>query len=320
MNAPAPLPAFASIPPEAGDRFDVAVEDAVRVAAYELAGGAADAPVLIWAHANGFAAGSYLPFLQRLAAGFRVFAYDVRGQGGSSVPPQPWTETLTFDRFARDLEVVTWTVRDRAGAGDLYFAGHSFSAAAMYHLGGNLGFAPWRRVTTFDATMLPDDEPDLVRQALSGTDERVARAARRRHYWPDHATYTAAMGRPGAFNGWAPGMMAAHGRATIRPRPPGADADGGGAFELCCAPEVEAAIYRNVMNNAPYRGLPRFPVPAHLVAADPACGGTWVGAVQHAAARHLRDARLTVMAGAGHLMPFESPAACAALVLDMLRG
>ena len=108
----------------------VSVEDDVTIAAYELAGACANAPALLWGHANGFSGGSYLPLLQRLArGGFRVFAYDARGQGGSTTPPEPYGETITFDRFAHDMERVVGAIRRRAPNNPLYFAGHSFSAA-----------------------------------------------------------------------------------------------------------------------------------------------------------------------------------------------
>ncbi|MEC8134712.1 MAG: hypothetical protein VX107_00960, partial [Pseudomonadota bacterium] len=87
-----------SIPAEAARRFDVPVEDGVTIAAYELKDCPNDAPVLLWGHANGFSAGSYLPLLQLLSTRFNVFAYDVRGQGASKTPPEPFTKTVAFDR------------------------------------------------------------------------------------------------------------------------------------------------------------------------------------------------------------------------------
>ncbi|MEC8774827.1 MAG: alpha/beta fold hydrolase, partial [Pseudomonadota bacterium] len=125
-----------SIPAEAARRFDVPVEDGVTIAAYELKDCPSDAPVLLWGHANGFSAGSYLPLLQLLSKRFNVFAYDVRGQGASTTPPEPFTKTVAFDRFAHDMERVANTVQAPTSGKPLYFAGHSFSAATMYYLGG----------------------------------------------------------------------------------------------------------------------------------------------------------------------------------------
>jgi pimeloyl-ACP methyl ester carboxylesterase len=307
--------AFSSLPAMAAERFDVLVEDGVTIAAYELREGSANTPVLIWGHANGFGAGSYLPFLQRLATRFRVFAYDARGQGGSSIPPAPYTTTIRFDRFARDLEAVVYRVQARAPKAPLYYGGHSFSAAAMFHLGGNFGFAPWRAVTTFDATLRPSDRDDLKQISKARSTPLAEMTLRRRRYFDTPAAYAAAMARPKAFGYFAPEMLEALCQATLRPR-----RDGGEGYELSCPPEIEAATYNSVAaTTAPYEGLRDFPVPAHLIAADPADPkSNWIAEVQSDVARHLPDARVTTMTGAGHLMPFERPGECAEIVLAML--
>ena len=304
---------FASVPAASAERFDVAVEDGVTIAAYEFHSGRDNAPVLFWAHANGFSAGCYTPFLERLTARFRVFAYDVRGQGGSTAPPEPYSETLVFDRFARDMEAVTYAATSRAGDAPLYFGGHSFSAATMYHLGSNLGFAPWRAITTFDATMRPDDLPEVIEKYSGHTVERIARTSQRRRDFPDRAAFIAAMNRPGRFDTFAPDMMEAYARGALAPHPSGE------GFTLACPPEVEAGVYAGVRDVRPWRGLVRFPpIPAHVLGADPDRGGTWVGAVQPYAAERLPNARFTEMTGCGHLMPQERPDECAGFVLEML--
>lgn len=304
-----------SIPAEAARRFSVDVDDGVAVAAYELGGCPSDAPVLLWGHANGFSAGSYLPFLQLLTRRFQVFAYDVRGQGATSTPPEPFSETLSFDRFARDMERVTNTVQATATGKPIYFAGHSFSAAAMYYLGGGLGFAPWRAVTTFDATLRPSDHQDVLDAHYAKRPSMAVGAMRRRRYFDTPEAYFEAMSRPRAFGFFAPDMLAAHCRATLRPRRDGAD-----GWELSCPPEIEAGTYDAVgRTTAPYDSLPDFPVPAHLVGADPAApGGTWIGQLHGEFARRLPNARYTMMTGRGHLMPFQAPEACAEIVIAML--
>ena len=51
--------------------------------------------------------------------------------------------------------------------------------------------------------------------------------------------------------------------ATLRPT-------GEGDFALACDPEVEIATYTTVLNSSSFRALPRFPMPVHIIAADPA--------------------------------------------------
>lgn len=304
-----------SIPAEAARRFDVPVEDGVTIAAYELKDCPSDAPVLLWGHANGFSAGSYLPLLQLLSTRFNVFAYDVRGQGASTTPPEPFTKTVAFDRFAHDMERVANTVQASASGRPLYFAGHSFSAATMYYLGGGFGFAPWRAVTTFDATLRPSDHQDVLDAHDAKQPSMADRARRRRQYFDSPEAYLDAMSRPHAFGFFTREMLAAHCQATLRPRRNGAD-----GWELSCPPEIEAGTYDAVgRTTAPYDSLPNFPVPAHLVGADPAApGGTWIGQLQEAFTGKLPNARYTKMTGCGHLMPFQEPDACAEIVLAML--
>jgi pimeloyl-ACP methyl ester carboxylesterase len=62
-----------------------------------MAGGPVGAPALIVAHANGFAAGSYAPWLTLLARDLCVFAFDARGpQGGFTLACPPAVESCIF--------------------------------------------------------------------------------------------------------------------------------------------------------------------------------------------------------------------------------
>ncbi len=304
-----------SISAETARRFDVAVEDGVTIAVYELNDRPIDAPILLWGHANGFSAGSYLPFLQILAEHFHVFAFDVRGQGASSRPPEPLSKTVAFDRFAHDMECVTNTIQRMAISKPLYFAGHSFSAATMYHLGGNFGFAPWRAVTTFDATMRPSDHQDVM-DFYAKRPSMSAGALRRRRFFDTPEAYLEAMSRPHAFGFFASEMLTAHCQATLQRR-----RDSTNGWELSCPPEIEAATYEAVgRTTAPYDSLARFPVKAHLVGADPAApGGSWIGQLHEAFAQKLPNGRYTKLSGCGHLMPFQKPKACADIVISMLE-
>ena len=72
----------------AADVFTVATPDGAELPVYELAG-PAGAPMLLFGHANGMAAGSYAPFRARLATRARIFAFDARGHGGSTWPAGP---------------------------------------------------------------------------------------------------------------------------------------------------------------------------------------------------------------------------------------
>ena len=207
--------------------------------------------MLPWAHANGSSAGSYLPFLVRLSNCFRVFAYNARGHGGSSRPQKPYGATLSFDTFARDMESIVYTNHDRIGDVPLYFAGHSFSGATMYYLGGHYGFAPWRSVTTFNATILPNNPPEIPKMLTKNQIDHCKRAKRRRADWPGLATYKAALGRPGAFDDWTTEMLEAHCKASISPINDG--------YTLACLPKIEAVVFAGVRDSRPWQSLNAFP-------------------------------------------------------------
>lgn len=303
---------FDSISSQSAQRFDVACSDNVTIAAYELRDCPATAPALLWAHANGFSAGSYLPFLQLLSTRFRVFAYDVRGHGGSTAPVTADRASLNFDCFADDLRAVSEWLSARLSHAPLYFSGHSFSAATMFHLAGEFGYAPWQAVTTFDATMLPHDDSDIRVRAEQASVTRIERTLGRRVSWATITECAVTLGRPGVFDGWTSEMLQAHCHATLRPLR-------SGGVGLACQPEIEAGVYAGVMDTRPYECLPSFPVPAHLVGADPNCGGTWVGEIQPAAAARIAQSQYTCAAGASHLMVFEQPRWCAELVCSMLN-
>lgn len=302
---------FRSIDAALAECNGVPGEAGVRLNVYRLHGSPPDAPLLVFGHANGFSAGSYAPMLKSLVPHFQVVAFDVRGHGGSQAPPDPLEQSMTFDCFAADLRAITNFALEQYAPPATYFAGHSFSAASMFFLGGVLGFTPWTKVVTFDATLLPGDLPALEAHAREVTVERVAAAKRRRAQWEDPQSFRAALGRPGRFDNWDPAMLDAHVRATLHPSP-----DGG--LELACRPEHEAAVYVGVSDTRPYMGLTQFAPETHLVGADPACGGTWVADVQPHAAARLPDGRYSVLPKSGHLMPFEQPRACADLILAML--
>ena len=90
MTAP-----FLSLP-DADEVFAVALPDGATLPVYRLAG-PPGAPALLFGHANGLAAGSYEPWLRRLAERAQIFAFDARGHGGGAGRPDRST------RFSRSI-------------------------------------------------------------------------------------------------------------------------------------------------------------------------------------------------------------------------
>lgn len=290
--------------------------DGVRLRVYALRGTTGDRPALLWGHANGFAAGSYLPFLQSLTDHFRVFAFDARGHGGSDAPSPPLAHSLHIDRYAADIGAVAALIADEIDGQPLYFASHSFSGVAALRLGAVHGVAPWAGVMVIEPPVVPTPDVPEHEVAVGKSHGLIALAQRRRRRWASPEAYFESLVKRPPYSDFRPDMLAAHCSATLMPT-------GEGDFTLCCAPETEIATYATVLNSSTFRALPRFPVAVHVVAADPAPPGghpSWAALVQQAVAERLPVSRISVVRGASHMVPFEFPERCRELLLETAKG
>lgn len=308
-----------SIPENEAEARWVERADGLRLRLYCLPGPAQDGPVLLWGHANGFAAGSYLPWLQRVAQHVTVYAFDARGHGGSDVPPEPYSATCGADALAHDMRALAKAVRDDVGAErPLHFAAHSYTGLAALRLGCVFGEMPWASATLFEPPLSPT--PDFPAHAVAAelADVLVNGALRRRPDWDSPEAFVERLLGSKAFAAWDRAMMQAHGQAILHPK-----ADGLG-YMLACPPAVEAAGYRMTMNTSTFRFADRFDCPTTFIASQPAGEGatpSWAALVQGLAAARVPGARLVRLPDCGHMMLFEQPDACLAeLLASMERG
>jgi pimeloyl-ACP methyl ester carboxylesterase len=301
-------PSFRSFP-TADECFAVATPDGASLPVYGLDGPACGQAIL-FGHANGLAAGSYAPWLARLAERVPVFAFDARGHGGATWPAGPLEEVFGDDRMADDLVQVTRAVAARAPGAALTYVGHSLGAAAALRL-LSLGVTPpWRKVIAFEPPIFPPPGSESYAEATEKQSLIVAGAARRRAEWPSPEAYCERLQRVGMFQRFVDDMLMAHCRATLRPNP-------AGGFSLACPPEVESTIYRCHRTADTWSRLDRVTLPIEIIAGDPATpDNDWISGAMPELAARLPHARLTVVRGTGHMLIFEEPERCAALVLN----
>ncbi len=285
----------------------------VRLRLYRLPGPAQSGPVLLWGHANGFAAGSYLPWLQRVAANMTVFAFDERGHGGSDIPPEPFTASCGADALAHDLAALAGVVRAEIGPDrPLHFAAHSYTGLAALQLGGVFGEISWASATLFEPPLSPP--PDFPAHAVAAelADVLVNGALRRRPDWDSPQAFIERLAGSRAFAAWDPAMMQAHGQAILHLKTAGA------GYTLACPAAIEVAGYRMTMNTSTFRYAGRFACPTTFVASQPAGEGatpSWAALVQGLAADRVPGARLVRMPDCGHMMLFEKQDECLAELL-----
>jgi pimeloyl-ACP methyl ester carboxylesterase len=310
-------PRFVSIPSEKAELISVAGQGGVELNLYRLHGSRAGGPVVLWGHCGGFAAGSYLPLLEQLAADAEVFAFDARGHGGSQAPPpdMPVRDGLAApiyhpDRFALDVAAIAETVAARTSR-PIHYVAHSLNAVALLRLGcrfpDRFAALPFRNLLLFEPALFPSADTPVYAEAVEKNAALVARTRVRRRSWDSVQEYADYLRRRRPFIDFAPSMLAAHARATVRPT-------GEGSVELACRPDVEAtmfAIFATDLPNSTFRLLPQFPTtpPLRLISGDPDIGESrdWVTAAIGFAAQRLRNVSFEIWRERGHMMVFEAP-------------
>ncbi len=259
---------------------------------------------IVFAHANGFPAGTYEPLFDLWrAAGWRVeaperFSHDARYPVTSNWPRL--RDQLTDFIVARDL----------AGA---MLVGHS--------LGGVVSLlAACKRpdlvggLVMLDSPIVTGWRAHSVHMAKRlGLIERVGPGAiskGRRHEWPSREAVHAHFVAKSAFARWDPRMLAAYVRAGFD------EVDGaGGKVTLGIPRETETRVY----NTLPHH------VPALLRKHPPRCDVGFIAGTRSVEMRQGGYAAARAFAGprwrtieAGHLYPMEQPDRTAALVLELL--
>lgn len=214
---------------------------------------------LIFAHANGFNALTYRALLAPLAARWRIWAPDLRGHGGTTLPT-PLSGRRGWADHRDDLTALL----DQMDGPPVIMAGHSMGATASL-------LAAARRPDRVAGLVLLDPiiwtrpaalafrTPGLDR--LSGRIPLARNALRRRSRFDDRdQAFKAYRGR-GAFRGWPDAMLRDY-LADGLVAPP----DGGDGLTLACAPEWEASNYAAQAHD-PWAALARYPGPVRILRA-----------------------------------------------------
>ncbi|MGH7013169.1 MAG: alpha/beta fold hydrolase [Stellaceae bacterium] len=294
---------------EADEVFTVAMPDGATLPVYALRPSGAAGAALLLGHANGLPAGSYGPWLRDLARDVRVFAFDARGHGAAAWPAGPLDQVFHVARFADDLRAVAEAVVTRLGATPLSYLGHSLGGAAALDLAAAGQLPDFAGVMLLEPPIFPPPESPVRAEAETIQARLVEGAKRRRADWPSvEAFHDRLKGGNSPFARFAPAMLVAHCRAALKPK-------AGGDFTLASPPEVEAAIFTTHRHSDAWSHLHRVARPLDLVGGDPnRPDRDWVARAMPEMARRMKHARLTQLAGIGHLMIQEEPPRLLALV------
>lgn len=248
---------------------------------------------LVFLHANGFNAGTYLPMLAPLAERARLLVPDLRGHGSTTLPADPKGR-----RGWDDMRDDVIRLLDDRGLRGATLAGHS--------LGGTVSLlaaakAPGRvrNLALLDPVILPRPAAAMMRLPVVGLLARrhpwVASTLKRRRRFESEAEAVRAYRGRGAFKDWPSETLEAYVRQGFRPTE-----DGG--VELRAAPEWESAGYGAQANDT-WGSLRRAGRPIAIVKAEQ--GSTC--AVGDREAGRIPDLSVETMAGGTHFFPLVMP-------------
>lgn len=196
------------------------------------------APLLVFAHANGFNGGVYRQILTPLADRFEIVAPDLRGHGRTTLPANPDTHR-SWDIYARDL-LALYGQLDRAPA---LLAGHSMGASSTLLAAAQMAVTP--PLALIEPVVLPPSLYLMARSPLwrfmKGTIKQGQMARKRTNNWPDTASVITRYKTRPTFARWAEGVLEDYLEDGLSQTPAG--------VSLSCDPEWEAANFEGQAHN-----------------------------------------------------------------------
>ena len=268
-----------------------------------------DGPIALLHHANGFCAATLAPLAQQLKPHYRVIAIDARGHGDSGAPLLP--EGVRWRRFADDLACIAVRILEETGRERIdYGIGSSFGGTATA-IAEATRPGTFARIAMLDPPVRPTDAW-LARlggdAATAGLADRglAAQARKRREVWPSRAAVRNAWKDKQAFLSWTPEAFDIYLNEGLKDLPDGSVA-------LKCPPAVEAAVFdATAVDIDLYDVVIAVACPALLVHA---AKGHFPPTLHELFASRFQNGSYQVV-DMGHLIPMESPALCASLLLE----
>jgi pimeloyl-ACP methyl ester carboxylesterase len=212
---------------------------------------------VVFVHANGFNAMTYRTLLAPLSGSLRIWAPDLRGHGGTSLPTE-----IAGRRHWLDHRDDLIAVLDAIDGPPVILAGHSMGGTSALlaaaerpgRIAGLVLFDPviWSRLAVA-AFKLP------LLDRLASRIPLVRNALRRRAVFDSREQALAAYAGRGAFRGWPEMMLADYLTDGLVET-----ADG---FVLACDPAWEASNYAS-QSHDPWRALKRLDRPVRILKAE----------------------------------------------------
>jgi len=264
---------------------------------------------LVLSHGNGLAMDGYQVFWRSLLADFEVVVFDFRGHGRSqagAAAAHHWTQ------FEADMQALCDALAAQGDARPLLGVFHSLSAVtSLRHLHR---YGPcWDALVLVDPPLSPPPGHAMESAHAREVQLLAEGALRRRPAFESAQQLAERFARVAVFGAWQAHACMDMALATLL------QADGGGVWQLRCAPEREALVYRSNIWPLAQQVLANCPFPVHLLAADATLQGSGLPA-RYALDLHQNSAiGYTSIAGTGHFLQLEQPQACADAIAQFVR-
>ena len=256
-----------------------------------------DAPILHWAHANGFNGRTYDRLLSKLTDNFNIYAWDMPGYGMTEKGPF-YDKVNPLLGNSYDLEALISELNKKHKR-KILLGGHS--------IGGSLSLIVSKYIKEKISGLILAD-PVVINyhyQYLtkylgpfgydSSTLKLTKQALKKRDRWDSFETVLNSYTNRGIFSTWREGFLKDYLLG-------GTKSDKNGVY-LSCRPEIEAASFKNTEIVATPKIIKGISVPIVLLIAE--IGSTTASLASFKRLHNLK--KLEIIEGGTHFFPMEQP-------------
>ena len=259
--------------------------------------GPADAPILHWAHANGFNGLTYDKLLSKLVGKFNVYAWDTPGYGMSEKGPF-YDEVNPILGYSYDLEALINELNKKHYR-KILLGGHSIGGSLSLMVSKYIGDKISGLVLA-DPVVINYHYQYLTKYLSSfgydsSTLKLTKQALRKRDRWDSFEAVLNSYTNRGIFSTWKDGFLKDYLLG-------GTKNDDNGIY-LSCRPEIEAASFKNTEIVATPKIIKETKVPIILLVAQ--IGSTTASLRSFKRLRNLK--KLEIIEGGTHFFPMEQP-------------
>jgi len=259
--------------------------------------GPKNAPVLHWAHANGFNGQTYATLLNKLKSSFNIYAWDAPGYGKTKIGENYNSKNPVLG-YARDLEALIESIYSRHKR-KIILGGHSIGGSLSIMISESLKEKVAGLILA-DPVIINSKYKYLTRFLgpfgyISSTIKLTNQALNKRDRWNSFEDIVKSYSGRGAFKTWK--------KEFLRDYLKGGTEKEKNFVRLSCKPEIEAASFKNTELVATPNIIKKIDVPMTLIVAE--YNSTTSARKSFQALKS--KSKIIVAKGGTHFFPMEMP-------------